>query len=90
MVHQDSGLHLHARAKASDEWLRITHADRAMWDAVDSFSLQNMQDIVETNAPVLWYLTLSYVNPSYETDSHICWYQPQNLVCCSFLWLYPI
>jgi hypothetical protein len=62
--------------------MRISHADRATWDAVDSFSLCDMQTIAETHAPVLWHLASSYVNPNHKTG-HVRQHRPQNLVCCS-------
>lgn len=61
------------------------HAKRATWDAVDSFSLGKMQQIAEINAPVLWEIVSSYVNPEHGAlvDNQavvIRRYRPQNVV----------
>lgn len=60
------------------------HTKHATWDAVDSFSLGNMQKITEINALVLWEIVSYYVNPDPGmTDNPVvvvCRYRPQNVV----------
>ncbi|KAF8232848.1 hypothetical protein L208DRAFT_1151377, partial [Tricholoma matsutake] len=53
MIKQETGLHLRASEKSKGGPNTCMHAKCATWDAVDSFSLGNMQKIIKINAPVL-------------------------------------
>ena len=85
MIRRETGLHLRASEKSKGGPNARTHAKHATWDAVDSFSLGNMQKIAEKNAPVLWEVVSSYVNPDHDTpaDNQVVGvrrYRPQNVV----------
>jgi hypothetical protein len=78
-------LHLRASEKSKGGPNACAHAKRATWDAVDSFSLGKMQQIAKINAPALWEIVSSYVNPEYRVlvDNQavvIRRYRPQNVV----------
>ncbi|KAG6805734.1 hypothetical protein H0H92_014203, partial [Tricholoma furcatifolium] len=72
MVKEETGLHLRASARPDSSAKRQVKGQTATWNAVDSFSMEEMQQITERNAPVLWHTVLSYVDPGYkggEVDS---------------------
>ncbi|KAF8235504.1 hypothetical protein L208DRAFT_1392366, partial [Tricholoma matsutake] len=85
MIRRETGLHLRASEKSMGGPNARVHAKCATWDAVDSFSLGKMQKIAKINAPVLWEIVSSYVNPEYGAlvDNQavaIHRYWPQNVV----------
>ncbi|KAG6836416.1 hypothetical protein H0H93_008157 [Arthromyces matolae] len=64
MVDVKTGLHLNASSKDDNQRKRKSTAERATWQAVDSFSMENLQNIAQENAPITWHLISSYTNPS--------------------------
>ncbi|KAF8230262.1 hypothetical protein L208DRAFT_1476868 [Tricholoma matsutake] len=77
-----------ASEKSKDGPNVCMHAKHATWDAMDSFSLANMQKIIEINAPVLWEIVSFYVNSDYGAlvDNQavaVHRHQPQNVMCTS-------
>jgi hypothetical protein len=71
MIAPETGLHLRARGK-DDRTRQRNHGPRATWDAVNTFSLQKLQDMAEAHAPAMWHIISSYVNPSFaESSEHV-------------------
>ncbi|KAF8056184.1 hypothetical protein FPV67DRAFT_1731334 [Lyophyllum atratum] len=87
MVKPDTGLHLRASAKPEMERTRNIQDKLASWEAVDGFSMEKMQGIAEENAPTLWHIVSSYVNPTYGDRGQVLAVReirrPQNLVTTS-------
>ncbi|KAG6915753.1 hypothetical protein DXG01_010020 [Tephrocybe rancida] len=65
MINVETGLHLRAWSKADTTRKRKPTSARASWEAVDSFSMDNLEDISLKNAPVLSHIISSYINPNH-------------------------
>jgi hypothetical protein len=87
MIAPETGLHLRARGK-DDATRQRNHGPRATWDAVNTFSLQKLQETAEAHAPTMWHIISSYVSPSFaESSEHVNLrqYRPQNLASNSIV-----
>ncbi|KAG6907429.1 hypothetical protein DXG01_008894 [Tephrocybe rancida] len=71
MIQPDAGLHLCVSVKPDSDRKHEGQARQSTWEAVDGFSMEKMQGITEINAPVLWHITSTYVNPTYQNNSRV-------------------